>query len=125
MIREYEGKFRLTVDNYIATRDQCDRNFQTLWVALKVVTKDGGMKKKKVKGATWNAKPMGIWGKMMHAMGGVDALKDLVLSIETSKSNLQLLLGSLDFLILKGLSKKYATFFGNFSLGGETLKMLA
>jgi hypothetical protein len=44
---------------------------------------------------------------MMHAMGGADALRDLVLSINTSKSNLQLLLGSLNFLVLKSLSKKY------------------
>jgi N-methylhydantoinase B/oxoprolinase/acetone carboxylase alpha subunit len=39
MIREYEDQFHLTVENYIATRDQCERNFRTLWTALKVVKK--------------------------------------------------------------------------------------
>lgn len=59
------------------------------------------------KGASGISGSMGIWPKMMHAMGGADALKDLVLSIDTSKSNLHLLLESLNFLILKSLSKKY------------------
>ena len=40
MIREYEDQFHLTVENYIATRDQCERNFRTLWTALKVVKKE-------------------------------------------------------------------------------------
>jgi hypothetical protein len=107
MIKEYKGEFQLTVDNYIATRDQCERNFNTLWFTLKVVKKDES-EKPEVKGKYRIGGRMGVWPKIMHAMGGADALRDLVLSIETSKSNLQLLLGSLNFLVLKNLREKYA-----------------
>jgi hypothetical protein len=40
MIEEYEDRFQLTVDNYIATRDECERNFNMLWDALKKVRRD-------------------------------------------------------------------------------------
>lgn len=105
MIKEYEDRFHLTVDNYIETRDRCESNFNTLWIAVKAVKK-GESEKPKVKGEYRIGGQMGVWPKMMHAMGGADALRHLVLSINTSKSNLQLLLGSLNFLILKNLSRK-------------------
>ena len=106
-IEEYQDRFQLTVDNYIETRDQCKRNFDSLWVALGKVRRDES-EKLQIKREFRIGGRMGVWPKMMHAMGGADALNDLVLSIETSKSNLQLLLGSLNLLVLKSLSKKYA-----------------
>jgi hypothetical protein len=42
----------------------------------------------------------------MFALGGEDEIKGLVVSIETSKSTLQLLLDSVNLLVLKRLSKK-------------------
>jgi hypothetical protein len=49
--------------------------------------------------------------KLKFALGGEQNLKDLVVSIETSKSTLQLLLDSVNLLILKKLSKKYSRLF--------------
>jgi hypothetical protein len=77
----------LTVDNYIAARDQCERNFNTLWVALKVIKKEES-EKPRVKEEFKIGGRMSVCAKMMHAMSGADSLKDLVSSIETSKSNL-------------------------------------
>ncbi|KAF2103729.1 hypothetical protein NA57DRAFT_69939 [Rhizodiscina lignyota] len=102
MITEYEAQFGLTVENFIAAKDLCERNFQTLWVALRQVKKSEVEKKIQTKEI---AEKLGVWVRMMHAMGGADALKGLIQSIEASKSNLQLLLSSLQFLVLRGLRK--------------------
>jgi hypothetical protein len=110
MVKEYEDTLHLTVDNWIAARDQCERNFNALWLALKVVKKDES-EKPVAKVDSRIGRRMGVWPKMMHAMGGADALQDLVRSIDTSKSNLQLLLESLNFLVLKNLSKKCVTLY--------------
>jgi hypothetical protein len=105
-IKAYEDQCQLTVDKYIAVSDMCEKNFNSLWVALKVVKKEKG-EKPQVKAELRIGGRMSVWAKISHAVGGADALKDLVLSIETSKSNLQLLLSSLQFSVLRGLRKGY------------------
>jgi hypothetical protein len=101
-IKEYEEQFRLTVDNFIATRDTCERNFSALWAALRRIKKGETEEEIEVR----VIRKISFWERMMYAVGGADALRDLVLSIETSKSNLQLLLSSLNFLVLKRLGQK-------------------
>jgi hypothetical protein len=84
--------------------------FPVLLEALRVVKKhESEMKKGGSRGGLGREKRLRVWDKLMYALGGEDFLKDLVLSIETSKSNLQLLLDSLKFRILKTLSTKYVT----------------
>ena len=108
-IREHEKEFKFSVDNFIATRDACEKNFQSLLDALKVVKKDESEQSNgESKRARGKKRGFGIWDKLMHALGGEDFLKDLVLSIETSKSNLQLLLMALNLRVLKTLNKKCA-----------------
>ncbi len=99
-IDTYEKECRLTVENFIATRDTCQRNFNVLIVALKVV------KKESTSNRVVQVKELDLWVKLKHALGGEQELKDLVASIETSKSNLQLLLDSLNFAILRSLREK-------------------
>jgi hypothetical protein len=59
----------------------------------------------------WDSAEVGVWEKLKFAVGGEQNLKDLVVLIETSKSTLQLLLDSMNLLILKRLSKKYSRLF--------------
>jgi hypothetical protein len=77
--------------------------------AIKVV-KRGESKDVIGKKIWWETAEVGVWEKLKFALGGEQSLKDLVVSIETSKSTLQLLLDSMNLLILKRLSKKYSRF---------------
>ncbi|KAH6674789.1 hypothetical protein B0J14DRAFT_21998 [Halenospora varia] len=94
-VKEYEVEFHLKADNFIPAREQCEKNFERLSKALRDVRKSD----RKDKGAT-------PWKKLMFALGGEDEIKDLMSEIESSKSTLQLLLDSVNLLVLKRLSKK-------------------
>jgi hypothetical protein len=103
-IQEYEAEFHFKIDNFENAKAACERNFNNLGKAIKAVKRD---KIKDVIGKkTWWEAEVGVWEKLKFALGGEQNLKDLVVSIETSKSTLQLLLDSVNLLILKRLSKK-------------------
>jgi hypothetical protein len=108
-IQEYEAEFHFKIDNFENAKAACERNFNNLGKAIKAVKRD---KIKDVIGKkTWWEAEVGVWEKLKFALGGEQNLKDLVVSIETSKSTLQLLLDSVNLLILKRLSKKYSRLF--------------
>lgn len=88
----------------------CEKNFSNLGKAIKAVKRD---KVKDVIGKKirWDSVEVGVWEKLKFALGGEQNLKDLVVSIETGKSTLQLLLDWVNLLILKRFSKKYSRLF--------------
>ena len=49
---------------------------------------------------------MSSWERLKFALGGGDKLKELLVSIETAKSNLLLLLDWVNLLVLNKLKKK-------------------
>jgi hypothetical protein len=106
-IQEYEAEFHFKIDNFQNAKAACEKNFDNLGNAIKAVKRD---KIKDVIGKKiWRGvAEVGLWEKLKFALGGEQSLKDLVVSIETSKSTLQLLLDSVNLLILKRLSKKYS-----------------
>jgi hypothetical protein len=98
-IQEYEYDLHFKEHQFRPAKEACERNFQRLRKALKEAKRsdDRGGK----------AKSLTAWDKLMFALGGEDEIKGLVVSIETSKSTLQLLLDSVNLLVLKRLSKKF------------------
>jgi len=102
-IEEYDYQLHFKEDNFRPAKEACERNFLRLRKALKEAKRN---EYAKVKGKGKD-KSLSPWDKLMFALGGEDEIKGLVDSIETSKSTLQLLLDSINFLILKRLSKKY------------------
>jgi hypothetical protein len=109
-IQEYEAEFHFKIDNFENVKAACEKNFNNLGKAIKVVKR--GESKDVIGKKIWReAAEVGVWEKLKFALGGEQSLKDLVVSIETSKSTLQLLLDSMNLLILKKLSKKYSRLF--------------
>jgi len=99
-ITKYEQKFNITATNFIEAKASCERNFERLRKALKVVKKD----ETGVGDAKWKSfgkeRSVGPWEKLMFALGGEDELKTFLQEIESSKSTLQLLLESFKLFIL-------------------------
>jgi len=117
-IKEYEVEFGLKSDNFAGVKAICEKNFQRLQKALREA-KHEQLKEGKGKGTedvksskdvAQKEQIMGSWDKLKFALGGENSLKDLRLSMEIAKSNLQLLLDSLKLLILKKLNYKYVKF---------------
>lgn len=97
----------LAVGNFIAVRDTCQRDFDALSKALRIVKKDAaGIENGSSVGKPAGKENVDVWVKLKHALGGEEVLRELVASIETSKSNLQLLLSSLNLAILTSLKKR-------------------
>jgi hypothetical protein len=99
----------LKADNFAKAQVVYHRNFERLEKALRQARKPQKVPRedssgKKVQGEEQVAN---AWEKLKFALGGKDGAKELVISIETSKSNLQLLLDSTQLLILKKLNKEY------------------
>jgi hypothetical protein len=114
-VKEYEVEFRLKADNFSRAEAACERNFETLRKALREARKNDSPKQaneRDIKNTDSDKKlpkkqdGMRAWDKLKFALGGEEHLKELVFSIETTKSNLQLLLDSVNLLVLKKLSKK-------------------
>jgi len=106
-IKQYEGEVGFTVSNFATAKESCEKIFQALNKALEIVKRDETASLKNNGKATMKKKSLNIWDKLKFALGGEDELVKLLASIETSKSNLQLLLGSLNFALLKSLDSKY------------------
>lgn len=138
MIDEYKDELGLTVDNFIAARDICNRNFQRLLEALHQVEKNEETtevkndptgtkanvhkaKKGETKHEIRKKQPVtiSVWDRLLYVLGGADALKDLIISIEASKSTLQLLLQSLQLLVFKHLARRLANGFSIAMLLGK------
>lgn len=94
-IAKYEVKFHITAKNFIEVKKTCERNFEKLSEALKEIKREDSDKDGEKK-----FKKLGPWGKLMFALGGETELKEFLLSIESSKSTLQLLLESFKLFIL-------------------------
>ncbi|RFU34275.1 hypothetical protein B7463_g2056, partial [Scytalidium lignicola] len=108
-VGEYEIEFRIKAENFVAVKAACEMCFGRLKEALKKAKKseEYGKGKEKMNGnGNGVGGGMSAWEKLMFALGGEQDLKDLVMAIERAKSNLQLLLDSVNLLVLKGLSKK-------------------
>ncbi len=100
-IKQYEAEFHITAHNFMSAKTACENNFNKLSKALKSAkVNEGSSNGDKGKG---KGKALGAWEKLMFALGGEDELKELIVSIETSKSTLQLLLESVKLVILRKL----------------------
>ncbi|TVY75982.1 hypothetical protein LSUE1_G005074 [Lachnellula suecica] len=109
-VQGYEDELHFKEDNFRPAKEACERNFTRLRIALKEAKKnDDGKDDKNRKAGKGKEKSLGVWDKLMFALGGEDEIKGLVTSIETSKSTLQLLLDSVNLLVLKRLSKNSET----------------
>jgi hypothetical protein len=97
-ITKYEVKFHITAKNFVEVKKTCERNFVKLSGALKEVKREDaeaeGVRRK------GKARGLGAWEKLKFALGGETELKEFLLSIEISKSTLQLLLESFKLFIL-------------------------
>lgn len=97
-ITKYEVKFHITAKNFIEAKATCERNFEKLSKALKEAKReDADTEGARRKGKKGN---LGAWEKLKFALGGEAELKEFLLSIESSKSTLQLLLESFKLFIL-------------------------
>jgi len=117
-VKEYEVQFQITASLFEATRRTCENNFVGLEKALKKARKDeekksglsqdvgGPIEVLGALGTKGKNGKMGCWDKLMFALGGEDEMKELLVSVETAKSNLLLLLDLLQLFILKEQSKR-------------------
>jgi hypothetical protein len=97
-ITKYEVKFHISPKNFIEAKATCERNFEKLSQALKEAKReDADTEGARKKGGKGN---LGAWEKLKFALGGETELKEFLLSIESSKSTLQLLLESFKLFIL-------------------------
>jgi hypothetical protein len=106
-VQEYEVEFRLKADNFNKAKEICERNFNLLHKAIKEAKKSITRESTGTDRSNKRNGKMSAWKKLNFALGGEVNFKELAASIETSKSNLQLLLDSVNLLILKKLSKKF------------------
>jgi hypothetical protein len=98
-ISKYELKFHITAKNFVEVKKTCERNFERLNEALKEVKKRD-VEEEEGMGRKGKKKALGAWEKLMFALGGEKELMEFVISIESSKSTLQLLLESFKLFIL-------------------------
>lgn len=89
-ITKYEVRFHITAKNFIEAKSTCESNFEKLREALK----EGKREDVETEGARrkGNRGNLGAWEKLKFALGGETEFKAFLLSIESSKSTLQLLL---------------------------------
>lgn len=108
-IEECEEEFRLKADNFARAQTVCHRNLERSKKALSHARKPPKFRNESSLEKRFQEEEQvtSAWEKLKFALGGEDALKELVTSIGTSKSNLQLLLDSTQLLILKKLNKKF------------------
>jgi hypothetical protein len=83
----------------VEVKKTCERNFERLNEALKEVKKRD-VEEEEGRGRKGKKKALGAWEKLMFALGGEKELMEFVISIESSKSTLQLLLESFKLFIL-------------------------
>jgi hypothetical protein len=100
-IKECAQDLTIHLADFTLTRDNCLRDLNLLRSALDAHRDYPGNPAQPD-----DAARVTVWGKLVFALGGEEKYTALVLSFETSKSNLQLLLESLNFKILKNLNKK-------------------
>lgn len=97
-LTKYEAKLRFKVELFIEATATCERNLGRLSIALKKMKRnDAEAERAQRKG---NATNLGIWTKLMLALGGEKELNEFLTSIERSKSTLQLSLESFHLLVL-------------------------
>jgi len=112
VVQQYEKEFQLVDNNFRIVRETCKKDFETLRTALRMVKPDENAEKdaSKVKAARSFTAPRQprflAWEKLKWAMGGADEVEILVASLESSKSNLQLLLESTNLFILRKLDRR-------------------
>ncbi|KAH8819401.1 hypothetical protein F5884DRAFT_10527 [Xylogone sp. PMI_703] len=104
-VGEYEVEFRLKAENFAVAKSVCTLCFLRLKEGLHKAKKNDGERKGQVVNNI-SDDSMSPWRKLMFALGGEKDLLDLVASVERAKSNLQLLLDSVNLLVLKKLNKK-------------------
>lgn len=108
-IEECEEEFHLNPGNFSRAKAACHRNFEMLETALQQAKRQpkSPRESKSAKKFQEQGQVVSAWDRLRFALGGEEGLMELVTSIETSKSNLQLLLDSVNLLILKKLNKKH------------------
>lgn len=107
-IKEYEKDLHLTAHNFVRVKAACERDFQRLHSALRRAKKgeDGVEVTTSATGKKRITEKLSPWEKLKFSLGGEDELRELITSLETAKSNLQLLLDSVNLVILKKLNQK-------------------
>lgn len=114
LVQKYEKEYKISSGNFRAVNEACERNFERLEKALGVaVSQERRELKLKIDGL---GKPdpkhaqrkgsLSAWEKLKFALGGEEELDNLLVSIETAKSNLLLLLDWLNLFVLRHMSKK-------------------
>jgi hypothetical protein len=112
VVQPYEKEFHILEDNFQKVKQSCGKDFETLRMALRMMKPDDSAEigALKTKPARQSDVPKGAkffsWEKLKWAMGGADKVDILMVSLESSKSNLQLLLESTNLLILKRLDQR-------------------
>lgn len=112
VVQQYEMEFHLVDDNFQKVRETCRRDFETLRTALRMVKPDNNAESdastfKSVRGFTASKNPRFLaWNKLKWALGGAEQVEIMIVSLESSKSNLQLLLESTNLFILRKLDRR-------------------
>lgn len=97
-LTRYEAKARFKVELFIEAKATCERNLGRLSIALKNMKRNDA-EAERAKGKE-NGTNLGIWTKLMLALGGEKELNEFLTSIEHSKSTLQLSLESFHLFVL-------------------------
>jgi AMMECR1 domain-containing protein len=103
----------LRVENFERAKSLVEGCFEKLSAALREAKKDENVKWNSfgkrmalfstIKGSTRDVK---VWEKLKFALGGDSKMEALVEDLQDAKATLQLLLDSMNLLVLKRLSKK-------------------
>jgi hypothetical protein len=112
-VKEYEVELHLRVENFERAKSLVEGCFEKLSAALREAKKDENVKWNSfgkrmalfstIKGST---RDVNVWEKLKFALGGDSKMEALVEDLQDAKATLQLLLDSMNLLVLKRLSKK-------------------
>jgi hypothetical protein len=100
-VSEYAEEFGIAPEGYELAKNACWRNLKRLDEVLEKTNKSNN-----TRSYHYGTSRLNLWKRLAIATGGEDKLKSLASSIQVSKSNMESVMRSVDYMVNKALFSK-------------------